>query len=607
MPRQVATITSLLVFLTCLLLLWPGVSFAQSTGPSQSVTWTCTGSPCPWGASLSGQALVWPAEFGPTTGRLGYTTSTGVYLPGSTATGVTISITSGMASVYAGLPNAGSHRLLATLAVGQSHLVGGLVAGEVVSVQADQVAFGYTLTMPTAIPTATPLPTATPTLVPTETATPLPTATPTLVPTETATPLPTATPTLVPTQTATPLPTATPTLVPTETATPLRTATPTLVPTETATPLPTATPTLVPTETATPLPTATPTLVPTQTATPLPTATPTLVPTETATPLPTTTPTLVPTETATPLPTATPTLVPTETATPLPAATPTLVPTETAPSQSTGLSQSVTWTCTGSPCPWGASLSGQALVWPAEFGPTTGRLGYTTSTGVYLPGSTATGVTISITSGMASVYAGLPNAGSHRLLATLAVGQSHLVGGLVAGEVVSVQADQVAFGYTLTMPTAIPTATPLPTATPTLVPTETATPLPTTCVDPMACNPVSSINGFWKCNIAGCTDADWIGAVINWPSWAAFATNARTGVQSRTVYSEQGELLHPYMGAWANGCQVTAVTGPVLIIEWKRGTDAWRETLLSLGQSHTISLLPTEDGAMIESSLYGSV
>ncbi|MEZ4592548.1 MAG: hypothetical protein R3D55_15600 [Chloroflexota bacterium] len=54
------------------------------------------------------------------------------------------------------------------------------------------------------------------------------------------------------------------------------------------------------------------------------------------------------------------------------------------------------------------------------------------------------------------------------------------------------------------------------------------------------------------------------------------------------------------MGAWANGCQVTAVSGLVLIIEWERGTDVWREIYLQPGQSHTISLTPPENGAMIE-------
>jgi hypothetical protein len=117
----------------------------------------------------------------------------------------------------------------------------------------------------------------------------------------------------------------------------------------------------------------------------------------------------------------------------------------------------------------------------------------------------------------------------------------------------------------------------------------------------MTCNPVASVQARWRCNVENCYDPDWLGAVIVWPSWAAYNTNARAGIQSRTVYSEQGQTLYPYMGAWANGCQVTAVAGTTLIIEWKRGSNVWRETYLSPGQTHTISLLPHEDGAMIES------
>ncbi len=242
--------------------------------------------------------------------------------------------------------------------------------------------------------------------------------------------------------------------------------------------------------------------------------------------------------------------------------------------QSPLTSQPVTLTCTGSPCDGGASLSSQAIVWPAAMGPLTNRLGYTASAGIYLPSSAASGLTVSITSGTATVYAGLPNAELHRALATLASGQSHLITGLAAGEVVSVQNSQNPFGYSLTTPT--------------------------DCTDPTTCNPVSAIPSFWRCNIPGCTDPDWIGSVISWPSWSAYESNGRSGGASRTVFSTEGEILYPYMGSWAEGCQVTAVTGTVLIIEWQRGTNVWRETWLQPGQSHTIDLTSPEDGAMIE-------
>ena len=220
--------------------------------------------------------------------------------------------------------------------------------------------------------------------------------------------------------------------------------------------------------------------------------------------------------------------------------------------QSSFTSQLVTLTCTGAPCNWGSVLSGQAIAWPAEMGPVTNRLGYTASSGIYLPANAASGMTISIVSGTATVYAGLPNDASHRTLATLTSGQSYLVTGLAAGEVVSAQNGQTAFTYTLTTP---PPATATPTsATPTAA-SATSTPVP--CIDPTTCNPVSSVPAFWRCNIPGCTDADWVGSVIAWPSWSAFEDNNRTGNQSRTVYSAQGDKVYAYMGSWANGCQVT--------------------------------------------------
>ncbi len=61
---------------------------------------------------------------------------------------MTIGITSGTASVYAGLPDAASHRLLAALSAGQSYVVTGLAAGEVVSAQGSSAGFVYTLTVP---------------------------------------------------------------------------------------------------------------------------------------------------------------------------------------------------------------------------------------------------------------------------------------------------------------------------------------------------------------------------------------------------------------------------------------------------------------------------
>ena len=56
------------------------------------------------------------------------------------------------------------------------------------------------------------------------------------------------------------------------------------------------------------------------------------------------------------------------------------------------------------------------------------------------------------------------------------------------------------------------------------------------------------------------------------------------------------------MGAWADGCKVSVTAGRALIIEWQRGAETWRETLLQAGDTHVIQLLAPEDGAMIESN-----
>jgi hypothetical protein len=112
---------------------------------------------------------------------------------------------------------------------------------------------------------------------------------------------------------------------------------------------------------------------------------------------------------------------------------------------------------------------------------------------------------------------------------------------------------------------------------------------------------IQSSLAFWHCDIPECVGSPWTSAVISWPSWAAYQSNNRSGNNSRSVFSYEGEPLYPYMGSWADGCEVTAVSGTVLIIEWQRGTDVWRETFLEPGQTHVIDLASPEDGAMIES------
>jgi hypothetical protein len=374
-----------------------------ASGPTSTlVTWNCTGTPCPWGSSTSGQALVWPAAGNPTSARLGYTTSGAIYLPAQVANGTSITVNTGSATLYAGLPGADGHYYVTNIGAGGTYVVSGLAAGEVLSAQSSST-FSYQVTLGTAPPPPPPPPVD--------------------------------------------------------------------------------------------------------------------------------------------------------------------------PPQGTGpASEVVTWTCTGTPCPWGPSTTGHALVWPAVSNPITHRLGYTVSKGVYLPAEVANGTFIWVDSGTANLYVGLPYASSHYLLATVNAGGYYEVQGVAPGEVLSVQGS-ARFEYGITLPDAAPIGDP---------------------------GDLHSIAATWRCNLPGCNALDWGGAVINWPSWAAYSSNARSGDSSRTVYSGNGEVLYPYMGSWANGCEVTAKSGTVLIIEWQRGTDVWRETYLAAGDTHTIHLTSPENGAMIE-------
>ncbi|HNB50579.1 MAG TPA: hypothetical protein PK530_01480 [Anaerolineales bacterium] len=133
----------------------------------------------------------------------------------------------------------------------------------------------------------------------------------------------------------------------------------------------------------------------------------------------------------------------------------------------------------------------------------------------------------------------------------------------------------------------------------------TPTPTPAPCYDPESCSPVTAYSAQWECDLptpGACNGINpWHGAVISWPSWSAYPNNARAADQSRTVYSYNGHnMLYPYMGPWANGCQVYVNYGTVVIIEWERGTNTWVETQLEAGQSHTITLVPPQNNAMIE-------
>jgi hypothetical protein len=255
--------------------------------------------------------------------------------------------------------------------------------------------------------------------------------------------------------------------------------------------------------------------------------------------------------------------------------TPHVAPPPRAPTES----QSVTWTCAASLCPWGAPLTGHAAVWPAAVRASDTRLGYTVSAGIYLAAARANGIILAIDTGTARAYAGRPGVTEHRLLAKIEAGHTLHVEHLGDGEVLSLQADTP---FTYRTNPGLPSTT------------EPAAPGPGREV-------IQATRALWRCNAPDCTGSDWTGAVIAWPAWAAHQGNGRrAGDQSRSVFSTDGAPLYPYMGSWAHGCTVTGESGTVQIIEWQRGADAWRSTWLQPGQSHVIRLVSPEDGAMIE-------
>ncbi len=112
---------------------WPRRRPAPAAA-SQYVTWTCTSTPCPWGPSTAGDAFAWPAELGPVSDRLGYTTSAPIYLPAAQANGLTVTVTSGYASLCAGAPGADGHRNVTGLGAGEL-TIAGIGADEVISIQ----------------------------------------------------------------------------------------------------------------------------------------------------------------------------------------------------------------------------------------------------------------------------------------------------------------------------------------------------------------------------------------------------------------------------------------------------------------------------------------
>jgi hypothetical protein len=440
-------------------------NLAAQSGESQMATWTCTDDPCPWGDELSNPALAWPAEAQPVDTRLGYTVSPAVYLPASSANGLTVTIDAGSASLHAGNPQDSSHPLLAFLEEGESYDVFGLDPDEVLSVQSD-APFSYHIapTEPGDHPDAGTDDAGTPDAGTDDTGTPD-----------------------------------------------------------------------AGTDDA---------------------GTPDAGTDDAGTPDAGTDD----------------------------AGTPDAGPPPDAPPPPDGpasASQAITWTCTGRQCPFDPTLTRQALVWQVERGAITTYLGYTASATVYLFGSQANGADVWIETGTVDLEAGLPGDVWPRILTTLHAGEHFHVTGLGDGEVLSAQSDDP-FTYRISLP---------PAGDPPGDPRGSGSPG----------NLMQATRSLWRCNdVPGCFSDDWTGAVIAWPSWSAYSSNDRPGNLSRSVFAWDATQLYPYMGTWADGCEVTGESGIARVIEWQRGSGQWRETWLYPGRSHVIHLVPPEDGALIE-------
>lgn len=265
-----------------------------------------------------------------------------------------------------------------------------------------------------------------------------------------------------------------------------------------------------------------------------------------------------------------------------------------------GESVLVTLSCTSSPCPYGSRLRGEAVAWPTGMGASgVGLYGYTADRPVYLPARLANGLTLSVTSGEAAIVSG-PASAAHTVRETVGAGQTITIQGITTGDLVSIEGD-ARFTYAIAGAPEAPVE-PTDPVEPTPGPTD-----PAACYDAVACDVVTATATIWRCAEPGCTYPDWVGSTITWPSWSASATNDRTGNAARRTVSPDGQLVYPYMGAWADGCQVTVVSGEALVVEWVHGANQWRETLLHAGQSHTIDLVAPEDGALVEGGDAGLV
>ena len=161
--------------------------------------------------------------------------------------------------------------------------------------------------------------------------------------------------------------------------------------------------------------------------------------------------------------------------------------------------------------------------------PLTKRLGDTVSRGVYLRALKAMGVTVSVTRGMVTIFAGTIDSPSHRPLATLAAGRSHRITNPHAGEVASVQGD-AEFSDAIKTPAA------------------RIQPLRLPCAHPTGFVRLSNRLQLLALHTPNCSSPPWVGDVIAWPSWAAYETQWQVRWLFANGALVRGEVLHPYMG-----------------------------------------------------------
>jgi len=174
----------------------------------------------------------------------------------------------------------------------------------------------------------------------------------------------------------------------------------------------------------------------------------------------------------------------------------------------TGASELAVWSCNGTDCPWGATVSATAAVWPAEASPASVRYDYAVSKATYLTADVANGLEITVETGVAYVFIGTAD-GRDVAVATLSNGASYVVSDLAPDDVVSLESN-LAFTYRVSPPEP---------------------------PDPNMSGVIKSVAGYWYCDLPGCNQAPWVGRVIDWNHWSAYQNNARRSAEStsRTI------------------------------------------------------------------------